>query len=75
MKKGQSFTCNCKGTNGNPDALVTWYKDSKEFKKGKKLERKLVLTKVVNEDTGTYRCEAESYENAKDEISIKITVG
>ena len=72
LKKGQTFTCNCKGTNGNPDAVVTWYKENEEVENGEKLSKELVLTNVDKQSSGTYRCEAKSYDIALNETKIIV---
>ena len=73
MKQGDNFTCECKGTDGNPPADVTWYKDNTKIVTGKE-KAMLSLSDVNKIGDGTYRCEAKSHENAKNEIEIKLIV-
>ena len=71
---GDYFTCQCIGINGNPPADVTWYKDNTQIVTGKE-KSILVISNVDKEDSGTYRCEAESgIEEAKNETSMELIV-
>ena len=58
--------CECRGTDGNPPADVTWYKNNTKIVTGKE-EAILVLNNVDKDDSGTHRCEAISHEKTKNE--------
>ena len=73
VNQGDYFVCECKGTYGNPPAVVTWYKDSSQIVTGKE-KAILRLTNVTRHDGGTYRCEARSDEKAKNITEIEIRV-
>ena len=70
---GDYFTCQCNGTDGNPPADVTWYKDNTKIVTGKE-KAILVLRNVDKDDNATYRCEAKSHEKAKNETSMELIV-
>ena len=56
VNQSDYFACECKGTDGNPPADVTWYKDNLKIVTGK--ERAILRFPDVDEDdSGTYRCE------------------
>ena len=74
LKKGQNFSCECKGIGGNPPAKVTWYENNTKIDGGTE-KANLVLTDVDEDDNGTYICVAKSYENAVDKKVTNITVG
>ena len=72
VSQGDYFVCECKGTNGNPPADVTWYKNNAKIVTGKEIVT-LVLSDVGKDDNGTYRCEAKSgIDKAKNESLIKL---
>ena len=72
--EGDNFTCECTGTNGNPPADVTWYKNDKMIVTGKE-NTTLSLSNVDKDENGTYRCEAKSgIEAAKNKTSIDLIV-
>ena len=73
LDEGEDFTCECNGTDGNPPANVTWYKDGRAITTGKKHAR-LVLKNLQEEDSGTYKCVATSGANAKNVKSIEVDV-
>ena len=73
LKKGEGFICECQGTDGNPPANVTWYKDNTKIITGKK-EAVLSLRNVGKDDNGTYRCEARTRKKAKNKISVELIV-
>ena len=73
LDEGEDFTCECNGTDGNPPANVTWYKDGRSIATGKKHAR-LVLKNLQEEDSGTYKCVAMSGDNAKNVKSIEVDV-
>ena len=74
MNQGDYFACKCDGTNGNPPADVTWYKNNTKIVTRKE-EAILVLNNVDKDYSGTYRCVAKSgIEEAKNETKIKLTV-
>ena len=71
------FACECNGTNGNPPADVTWYKNGtkQELIVTRKEKAVLALSNVKRDDNGTYRCEAKSgIDEAKNETSIDVIV-
>ena len=62
------------GTDGNPPADVSWYKDNTQIVTGKE-KAILVLSNVDKDDSETYRCEAKSgIEEAKSETSMDLIV-
>ena len=64
LKEGKEFACKCKGTDGNPPADVTWYRNNTQIVTGKD-EAILSLNNVDKDDNGSYRCEAKSTEDKK----------
>ena len=59
LEQGDNFVCECKGTDGNPPADVTWYKDDTQIVTGK--EKAILSLSIVSRgDNGTYTCEAKS---------------
>ena len=75
MVEGDYFACECKGTDGNPPADVTWYKDGKKSSDTGKEKAILSLSNVGKDENGTYRCEAKSgIEEAKNETIIDLIV-
>ena len=74
MNQSDYFACECKGTDGNPPADVTWYKDNTKIGDTGKEKAVLVRSNVSKDDNGTYRCEAKSYEGAKNETSVHLFV-
>ena len=73
MHQSDYFVCECEGTDGNPPADVTWYKNDTEIATGKE-KAILSLSNVDKDNNGTYRCEAKSSEKAKNETSIDVIV-
>ena len=73
MNQGDDFTCECKGTDSNSPADVTWYKDNRKIVAGKE-KAILSLSNVNKDDNGTYTCEAKSHEKAKNELEIELIV-
>ena len=74
MNQSEYFTCECKGTGGNPPADVTWYKDNTLIVT-RKLEAILRFTNIDKDDSGTYICEAKSgIEEAKNETEFELIV-
>jgi hypothetical protein len=73
LNQRDHFACECKGQGGNPPANVTWYKENELIVSGKE-EAILRLPNVDKDDSGTYRCEAKSHEQAKKETTIKLIV-
>ena len=73
LPEGDNLKCKCRGTDGNPPADVTWYNSSRQIVAvgNKKEEAILVLSNVGGDDSGTYRCEAKSHENAR-EFVLKV---
>ena len=53
--QSDNFACECKGTDGNPPADVTWYKDNALI--GDSGEKKAIsaLSNVDKDDDGTYK--------------------
>ena len=74
MNESNYFACECKGTDGNPPADVTWYKDNTKIVTGK--EKAILRFSSVDKDgSGTYRCEAKSgIEEAKNETSFEFII-
>ena len=75
VKEGDYFACECKGTDGNPPADVTWYKDNTKI--GDTGNKKAILrfTDVKRGHSGTYSCEAKSgIGNVKNETEIGLIV-
>ena len=65
VKAPSDVTLTCDINPGEPVASVTWYKDSKELRAGRKLsmsyvdsEASLVIKDAGLADAGTYSCEA-----------------
>ena len=73
VNQSDYFACECKGTNANLPADVTWDKNSKQIVTGKE-KAILVPNNVDKDDSGTYRCEARNREKAKRETSIELIV-
>ena len=74
VNQTDNFTCECNGTDGNPPADVTWYKDNRRQNVTGKERAILRLSNVSKDDNGTYRCEAKSHERAKNETTIELYV-
>ena len=74
VNQTDNFTCECKGTGGNPPADVTWYKDNRRQNVTGKERAILRLSNVSKDDNGTYRCEAKSHERATNETTIELYV-
>ena len=74
MNQSDYFECECKGTDGNPPAYVTWYKDNTKIGDTRIENAVLSLSNVGIDNNGTYRCEAKSYEKARNETSIALIV-
>ena len=74
VHEGDNFRCECKGTNGNPPADVTWYKDNTQIGDTGIENANLSLSNVGIENNGTYRCEAKSSEKAKNETFLDLIV-
>ena len=73
MNQNDYFVCKCRGLGGNPPADVTWYKEKEKKVTGKE-EAILPFSSVNKDDSGTYRCEAKSHEEAKNETSFRLIV-
>ena len=74
MTQGDYFPCKCKGTDGNPPADVTWYKDDTKIVTGKE-KAILRFSNVDRDDSGTYRCEAKSgIEETKNATEFQLSV-
>ena len=73
MIESDYFACECKRTDGNPPADVTWYKDNTKIVTGK--ESILRFLNVKKENSGTYRCAAKrGIVGAKNEAKILLIV-
>ena len=59
IKQGDYFACECKGTDGNPPADVTWYRDNTKIVTGKE-NAILRFPNIDSYDSGTYICKAKS---------------
>ena len=73
VNQADYFACECKRTDGNPPADVTWFKDNTRIVTGKDVAN-LVLSNVDKDDSGTYRCVAKSHKKAKNETSFEFIV-
>ena len=62
------------GQGGNPPANVTWFKDDIQIGETGKEEQTLTRRNVSAADSGTYKCVAESYPDAKFKDEGLITV-
>ncbi|XP_046857382.1 uncharacterized protein LOC124450780 [Xenia sp. Carnegie-2017] len=67
------FSCECKGEDGNPPAVVTWYKGSRRIISGEEMAT-LTIARVDRDDNGLYRCEAKGDEKTKAEKTVQIIV-
>ncbi|XP_046857384.1 opioid-binding protein/cell adhesion molecule-like [Xenia sp. Carnegie-2017] len=67
------FSCECKGEDGNPPAVVTWYKGNGRIISGEGMAT-LTIARVDRDDNGLYRCEAKGDEKAKAEKTVQIIV-
>ena len=74
MSQGDYFTCECKGTDGNPPADVAWYKNDEPKKFRGKEKAILRFLNVGKDDNGTYTCQAKSYEKAENKTSMELVV-
>ena len=74
LNVGDDIVCICIGLGGNPPARVTWFKGNKQKSGTGKEEQRLRITNCKKNDSGTYRCVAESHEEAKNETTIKLVV-
>ncbi|CAB4036888.1 roundabout homolog 1, partial [Paramuricea clavata] len=72
--EGNDLTCECQGQGGNPAANVIWFIDDIQIDKTGKEEQTLSRRNVSAADSGTYKCVAESYPNAKFKDEGLITV-
>ena len=73
LTQGGYFACECKATDGNPPADVTWYKNNAKIVTGKE-KAILSFPNVDKKDSGSYRCEAKSHEQAKNETFMELIV-
>ena len=73
VNQNDYFACECNGTDGNPPANVTWSKDSTQIVTAKE-KAVLVFSNVDKDDNGTFRCEAKSHKNVKNETSMELIV-
>ena len=75
MNEGDYFACECKGTDGNPPAHVTWYKDNTKIGYTGKENKTLVLSNVTKDYCGDYTCVAISgIQETKREREIELFV-
>ena len=76
LTEGDTFTCLCRGENGNPPANVTWNRDGVKFSDVGTEKQTLNIWSARRTDNGNYTCVATSYphENYTDEKSIRIVV-
>ncbi|XP_028399326.1 cell adhesion molecule 2-like [Dendronephthya gigantea] len=76
LKKGENFTCLCRGEGGNPPANVTWYKDGVKITDVGTERQKLILSLVGRTVRGTYKCVATSHPFGKysDEKFIQVII-
>ena len=73
LNVSDSFSCECKGEDGNPPGMVTWYKGSQRIISGEEMAT-LTIARVDRDDNGLYRCEAKGDEKAKAEKTVQIIV-
>ena len=73
VNQNDHFACECNGKDGNPTANITWYKDNTQIVTGIK-KAVLVFSNVDKDDNGTYRCEAKSHKNVKNETTMELIV-
>ena len=74
MNESDYFACECKGTDGNPPADVTWYNSSGPITTGKE-KAILRFMNVTKDDCGNYTCVARSgIKAAKNETGFKLIV-
>ena len=74
VNESDYFACECKGTDGNPPADVTWYKNNRNVSDTGKEKEILRFTNISKDDSGTYRCEAKSHEEGKNETFMELIV-
>ena len=76
LNEGDSFTCLCRGENGNPPPDVTWHKDGKQISGAGKCNKTLTIDTNDWRNRGTYTCKAESYPDTKfiDEKAIEVII-
>ena len=73
VNQSDYFACKCRGLGGNPLAVITWFKENEKMGTG--IEEAILRFPSVNKDhSGTYRCEAKSHEEAKNETSFRLIV-
>ena len=73
--EGENFRCLCKGEGGNPGpADVTWYDNNGQPIGTGKGEKLLTLNNVTKAKNGSYKCEAKTHEQAKNETSVELIV-
>ena len=74
VDEGYDVLCKCKSEGGNPPADVIWY-DKNDNRIGEKEKEKkiLFLRNVKRENSGTYKCKAQSHA-LTNEGSLKIIV-
>ena len=70
--EGESITCLCNSTNGNPPPTASWSIGNRVVGEGY-LKTNLSLTSVGKEDNGTYICKVRSH-NLTDEKSVHMNV-
>ena len=73
VNESDYFACECKGTDGNLPADVTWYKNNVLIVTGKE-KAILRFTDVDKDDNGIYRCEAKSHDETKNETFMELIV-
>ncbi|XP_046857378.1 uncharacterized protein LOC124450777 isoform X2 [Xenia sp. Carnegie-2017] len=61
------------GVDGNPPAVVTWYKGSGRIISGEEMAI-LTIARVDRDDNGLYRCEAKGDEKAKAEKTVELII-
>ena len=77
LNENDDFSCSCRHEMGNPPANVSWYKDDKKFRETGQGGRLLILKKVDDTDSGTYKCRTQgmkSHYHEMDEKSITVIV-
>ena len=67
------ISCLCEEKVGNPPSNLSWYKDGIKVGKTGYKENRLVQNNLRKEDSGTYKCVAQS-DRLMDERSFQLSV-
>ena len=75
VDEGDDVICECKGEEGNlPDDVIWYDKNNNRIGKKEKGKKILFLRNVKRENSGTYKCKAQSH-TLTDEGSLKTDEG